>query len=102
MTKVKILKDENEQEIEVKGHSNYKESGSDIVCSSISTACIMTANLIDKLGYGYNIIKLVCDDGYFRLVIKNDNEIVNNVFENLVDTLKSLETQYPKNIKIEN
>ena len=102
MTNVIILRNKDNHEIEVKGHSNYDKYGSDIVCSSISTACIMSANLIDKLGLSYNIISLTCEDGYFRLVIKNDNDILNKIFDNLVETLSSLEKQYPKNIKIKN
>lgn len=33
--------------IEVSGHAGYAESGSDIVCAAVSTACIMAVNGIE-------------------------------------------------------
>jgi len=88
--------------IEVSGHSNYASDGSDIVCASISTACIITANLIDKLDLRYNILDLVCEEGYFRLQINAKDKTTKGIFDNLVDTLEELETQYPKYIKRKN
>ena len=102
MTTYSIKYKNNEAVVEVKGHSGYAEYGQDIVCAAISTACIMTANLIDKLDLRYNILDLVCDEGYFRLQIKTDNKVVLGVFENLAETLDSLQQQYPKYVKIKN
>ena len=34
---------------EVNGHASYADSGNDIVCAGISTAVIMSINLLDKL-----------------------------------------------------
>lgn len=86
----------------MKGHSGYAKAGEDIVCSSISTACIMTANLMDKLNLRYNILDLVCEEGYFRLQVKASDAITLGVFENLVETLNSLSEQYPKYLKLKN
>ncbi|UKI49333.1 MAG: ribosomal-processing cysteine protease Prp [Clostridium sp.] len=51
----------------VSGHSGYAQNGHDIVCAAISTACIMSANLIERLDLNTNIIDLVCDEGYFSI-----------------------------------
>ena len=102
MTTYRVEYKAKEAVIEVKGHSGYAEHGSDIVCASISTACIITANLIDKLDLRYNILDLVCDEGYFRLQIKTNDKVVLGVFENLAETLDSLQQQYPKYVKIKN
>lgn len=102
MTTIKIVYKTNEALVEVSGHANYAEHGSDIVCAAISTACIFTANLIDKLDMRYNILDLVCEEGYFRLQIKTDNNVILSVFENLAETLDSLQQQYPKYIKLKN
>lgn len=88
--------------IEVKGHSGYAKSGEDIVCASISTACIMTANLIDKLDLRYNILDLVCEEGYFRLQVNTQDSSTLGIFDNLVDTLDSISQQYPKYLKLKN
>ncbi len=88
--------------LEVQGHSDYDIYGKDIVCASISTALIFTANLIEKLNLGYNIMDLVCEEGYFRLQIKTSDLTANAVFENLEYTLEEISKQYPKNLKFIN
>ena len=102
MTNILVEYKNKEALIEVAGHTGYANSGEDIVCASISTACIMTANLIDKLDFRYNMLDLVCDEGYFRLQVKTDSDVVLGIFENLVETLDSLQEQYPKYVKFKN
>lgn len=99
---IKNNKDRHYAVIEVKGHSGYAKDGSDIVCASISTACIITANLIDKLDLRYNILDLVCDEGYFRLQVNTTDSTTKAIFDNLVETLDSIEEQYPKYLKMKN
>ncbi len=91
---------DNVYSIEVLGHANYANHGNDIVCSSVSTALVMTANLIERLNLSYNIIELICEDGNFKLVIKLENDLVKTILLNLEETLKELEIQFPKHIKI--
>ena len=100
MTTCRIVKENEEASIEVKGHAGYAKHGHDIVCASISTACIVTANLIEKLNLSYNIIDLVCDEGYFRLSVKTIDETLNGIFENLEYTMEDISKQYPKYLKI--
>ena len=99
MTTYNIIRKLNEATIEVSGHANYDVYGSDIVCASISTACIYTANLIEKLNLGYNIIDLVCEEGYFRLQVKTNDFTSNAIFDNLEYTLDEISKQYPKYLK---
>lgn len=100
MTTYNVVKNENTATIEVKGHAGYAEYGHDIVCASISTACIVTANLIEKLELGYNIIDLVCDEGYFRLQVKSSDFTSNAILDNLKYTLDDISKQYPKYLKM--
>ena len=102
MTTYRVEYKAKEAVIEVKGHSEYAEHGSDIVCASISTACIITANLIDKLDLRYNILDLVCEEGYFRLQVNTRDNTTFSIFENLVETLDSISGQYPKYLKLKN
>ena len=46
MIKVIINETEKINSIEISGHSGYSESGSDIVCASVSSICITTVNSI--------------------------------------------------------
>lgn len=102
MTTYRIKRKGQEALLEVQGHADYDIYGKDIVCASISTALIFTANLIEKLNLGYNIMDLVCEEGYFRLQIKASDRTANAVFENLEDTLEEISKQYPKNLKFIN
>ena len=99
MIKIKLNIDDKSYHLEVVGHANYALYGNDIVCSAVSTALIMTANLFLKYNNGYNIIKLDSNEGNFILKIKRD-EFVDIVCDNLVDTLKQIVKQYPKNVTI--
>ena len=90
---------ENEALVEASGHADHNEYGYDIVCASISTACILSANLIDNLKLGYNIIDVKSKDGYFRLQVKTDNPIVLGIIQNLELHLDEIAKDYPKNLK---
>ncbi len=87
--------------IKVKGHANYDVHGSDIVCASVSTAVILSVNLIEKFEKGCNIKHLKSVDGDFELEVIKDS-VVNTIIDNLNDTMNELSLQYPKNIKIKN
>lgn len=102
MTTYKIKRKEKEALLEVQGHANYADFGNDIVCASISTALLFTANLIEKLNLSYNIIDLVCEEGYFRLQVKTTDFTANAIFENLEYTLEDISKQYPKHLKFIN
>ena len=49
MTVASVWKNETVKRIMVEGHSGYADLGYDIVCSSVSTAMIYSANLVSKL-----------------------------------------------------
>ena len=55
MTTYRIKRKGQEALLEVQGHSDHDIYGKDIVCASISTALIFTANLIEKLNLGYKL-----------------------------------------------
>lgn len=100
MIRYEVKHQDDVYSIEVKGHANYANYGNDIVCASVSTAVILTANLLERLDLSYNIHKLVCEDGNFLLVVKDNNELTNKIMVNLEETLRDLENQYPNYIKI--
>ena len=86
-------------QMEVSGHASYDDSGKDIVCAAVSTAIIVTINALEKLNV-LDHIKYEIEEGYFLVVIKKNNDVVNALIDNLAYSLNDLNNQYPKYIKI--
>ena len=84
--------------IEVSGHAGYDDYGKDIVCASVSSIVITTVN--DALDIDEDSILYTDEDNKIIIEIKNDNEIVKKLINNMVLLLENLEKDYPKNIKI--
>jgi len=94
MIKININKDE----ITIKGHSGYSESGTDIVCASVSSICITTVNAL--ISVDEDCIIYEENDGYLNIKIKKHNEVIDKLIDNMINLLKELEKQYKKNIEI--
>ena len=86
-----------EKQIEITGHANFNSYGNDIVCASVSSIVYTTINGI--LNINANAIKY-SDNGKLVIEIISDDEIATKLINNMLDLLKELERQYPKNIKI--
>ena len=84
---------------ECKGHSMSAESGRDIVCAAVSSACLMAANTVTE------VIGLDADaaatDGYLRLEIMDSPMSAQDLLKGLRLHLSELASQYPDNIKVE-
>lgn len=94
MILVNVLKNK----IEIKGHAMYDDYGKDIVCSAVSSIVITTINgiiSIDEDAIGYSI-----KNDIMTLEIKKDDRITLKLVDNMIDLLKKLSSDYPKNIKI--
>ena len=91
------------QSLEVSGHSGYQTSGSDIVCSAISTAVFTSINLIDKKcgDESYHLTQKE-DQGYlfFEMINTSEIEFVNLVIENLIEMLSDIEKDYNKFLQV--
>jgi len=86
MTTIKI----NDKNIIIAGHSGYGTIGTDIVCSSISTAVMfLVETSIGKFNdYG---------DGHMVIECGGMNNDVKAVF---IEYINELQEQYPKNVKV--
>ncbi len=91
MIKVEFRKDN----IIVSGHANYKEYGNDIVCASVSSIIYTTINGI--LNINKEAIKFT-DNDILEINILSNDEITIKLINNMLELLKDLERQYPKNI----
>ena len=88
----------SKEKIEITGHSEYDTIGKDIVCSAVSSIVTTTINGIisidsDAIYYEYNRDVMLIEK-------KKNDEITNKLLDNMIDLLKSLAKDYPKNIKV--
>jgi uncharacterized protein YsxB (DUF464 family) len=88
----------NLKHIQVSGHAQYKPYGKDIVCAAVSTAIIVTANAIEHLKLNHKV-DLTLEDGYFKVSLKEDDQTLSGLLENLEYTLNDIQNQYPKYMK---
>ena len=101
MTTAKFLfSDDVVVSFELSGHSGAGESGTDIVCSAVSSAIFMAANTIIE------ILKLnpetVVRDGYLKLEMNLEDAHKSKVItDGLYLHLSELQSQYPNNLKLE-
>ena len=84
------------EKIEIHGHSGYDVIGKDIVCSAVSSIVTTTINGIlsinnDALKYSYN-------NDIMTIEIINRDDITDKLINNMIDLLKDLSKDYPKNI----
>lgn len=86
------------KEITLKGHANYSEYGTDIVCASVSSTYLCTINGIYTLND--NSIEVLSKEDIQTIKVLLYDDIINKLLENMIRCLKSLEKQYPNNIKI--
>ncbi len=95
MLKVKI----NKNNIIITGHAKYADYGQDIVCASISSIVITSINAALKLEA--NSLKYTEEKDKLTINILSDNKNITIIINNMLDMLKELSLEYPKNIKIE-
>ena len=94
MIKVNIKKNH----IEIKGHDMYDDYGKDIVCASISSIAITTVNAILRLDE--KALKYREKDGFLIIDVLKESEQTNTLILNMIELIKELEKEYPKNIKV--
>ena len=82
----------------ISGHSNFAESGEDIVCASVSSVAYMVANTITEILKVNAEIKV--NDGMMRLIVnKEQRHITKDILLGLKLHLEGLEEQYPEFIE---
>ena len=84
--------------VSIKGHAFYDTYGKDIVCAAVSS--IVTTTINDILALTEDKIKYDTQDGNVLITVVSDNEVVEKLLNVMVNMLKELASDYPKNIKI--
>ena len=96
MIKVSVKKENDKiREILIKGHALYDEYGKDIVCASVSSIVITTVNAIENIDKD----AISVDEKGLLIKVLKDDEVTNKLIINMINLLKELEHDYPKNIK---
>ena len=96
MITVKIKNEKNEvKQILFSGHALYEDFGKDIVCAGASAILTTSVNAILK--YDKNALKYTIEDDVLVKILKTD-KIINLLIDNMIDLLKELSNDYPKNI----
>ena len=83
MIKVEVSKNM----ISIKGHANFGDYGSDIVCASVSSTVLTTINVVQS-------------SGNMQISVQKENDITRKLLDNMIRCLKEIEINYGKNIKI--
>jgi len=99
MINVEVKKESNlYKEIVITGHALYADYGKDIVCSAASSIVTTSINGILSLNKG----SLSYEKSKSGLVIKNikSDDTTQKLIHNMMNLLKELEENYPKNIKV--
>ena len=100
MIKIKVSKKSNEiTKIVITGHANYAEYGKDIVCAAVSATVLTTLNGI--IAIDNSILEVENKQDKMIIDIKKENEVSKILIDNMINCLKELVIEYPKNIKIE-
>lgn len=94
-------KDDHFVSFQIKGHADYSEYGSDIVCSGITTATFTTLGLLQKVldEKAYQYFEKDADIT-FEMIKKDESILVKQIIQNFIEVLENIEKQYPKHLKI--
>lgn len=99
MIKISINKKQDLiDEITIKGHAGYDESGKDIVCASVSSISITTVNALISIDEG--CIDYTQKEGLLKIKINKHNEVLDKLINNMINLLLELERDYKKYIEI--
>ncbi len=99
MIRITLIQKENElEQIKLKGHAMYDDYGKDIVCAGVSSILTTTVNAILK--FSKEAITSEDQNDEFVLTINQKDEITKKLIANMVELFYELEDSYPKNITI--
>jgi hypothetical protein len=92
---IKVIVKENE--IVITGHAGYDEYGKDIVCAAVSSTVLTTINAC--LSIDSSSIN-VTEGEELKIEILKHDDITDKLFDNMINMLSELESDYSKYIKV--
>ena len=99
MINIKVqYKNDKISKVTIKGHANYETFGKDIVCAAVSSIATTSINAI--LTLDSDACKYEVNDGKLDISINENSDMALKLMNNMLNMLKELQDQYPKNIEI--
>lgn len=99
MIKAEFYQSQNQfRGFRVAGHAGYAESGQDIVCAAVTSACMLAANIITD-GFHINA-EARAEDNVMLCIAEKPDERVHAVMDMLVQQLEMIRGEYPDTIRI--
>ncbi len=99
MIKVSVTKKNQQiQEVSIRGHAMYDDFGKDIVCAAVSSCVITTVNGILEIDKDWILAKQ--DSKGVLIQVQNSSDVCQSLLANMISLLEELHDQYPKNLKI--
>ena len=99
MIKVNYTKENDYyKKIEVLGHALYDDLVKDIVFSAVSSITTTSVNAVIRLNE--KTIKYMISSKGLVIDILEEDYVTNTLMDNMINLLKELETDYPKNISV--
>ncbi len=99
MINIKVqYKNDKISKVTIKGHANYETFGKDIVCAAVSSIATTSINAI--LTLDSDACKYEVNDGKLDISINENSDMALKLINNMLNMLKELQDQYPKNIEI--
>ena len=92
---IKVIKQDNI--ITISGHANSAEYGKDIVCASVSSIVYTTINALKKIKEDSIEVE---DNSKMMIKLLVEDEITNKLIDNMMELLRSIEEDYPKNLSV--
>lgn len=80
--------------LEVKGHANFKEAGSDIICSAVS-GVMLGLNALEES----DLMQIKINEGHIKVEATKLNPHDLIVIETIIAQLKSIEVMHPQYVK---
>lgn len=96
MIQVTIWRKTTIHTFEVHGHALFKPHGDDIVCAGVSTAAIMTTNMLETKS---NITHHL-SEGHLDVTIHHPNKDTELIMDVFLKAIKDLIADYPKHITL--
>ena len=92
---IKVVKNKNV--IMLSGHAGSNIYGKDIVCASVSSIVYTTINAIARIRKSALLVE---DKEDLTIKVIENDEIVDALIDNMMELLKAVSKDYPKNINV--
>ena len=85
--------------IEVQGHANYAEPGTDIVCSAVSALAQTLVASLEKLTD--DLIGYHAQPGFVKIIIGNLSDRGKTLIDSFFIGIEMIADEYPENVRVE-